>query len=171
MFCPKCGHQQVIDEIRFCSKCGFALSIVSEAIQNEGAADGNPSQSIRDIKRSAIIGFGLVTLSAIFLLATLIIGTPEPSFIVQMNLLVAVLVYLLALGYVLYKFLPIRKAAPRESQLHQANIEQVQTTRRLLNDQGLTDSAAAEDFINRPRPSQMVEASVTEDTTTLLDKS
>jgi len=170
MFCPKCGHQQVIDEIRFCSKCGFALSIVSEAIQNEGAADGNPSQSIRDIKRSAIIGFGLVTLSAIFLLATLIIGTPEPSFIVQMNLLVAVLVYLLALGYVLYKFLPIRKAAPQES-LRQANIEHAPTTRRLLNDQALTDSAAAEDFINRPRPSQMVEASVTEDTTTLLDKS
>jgi hypothetical protein len=169
MFCPKCGQQQVVDEIRFCSKCGFALSIVSEAIQNEGADDGKPSQSIRDIKRSAIIGFGLVTLSAIFLLATLIIGTPEPSFIVQMNLLVAVLVYLLALGYVLYKFLPIRKASPQEG-LHQANVEHAPTTRRLLNDQGLADSVA-EDFLNRPRTSQMVESSVTEDTTTLLDKS
>ncbi|HJS52486.1 MAG TPA: zinc ribbon domain-containing protein [Pyrinomonadaceae bacterium] len=170
MHCPKCGQQQVVDEILFCSKCGLALSAISETIQND-AGRGNAPQSIAEVKRSALIGFALVTLSAVFLFATLIIGTPEPSFIVQMNLLVAVLVYLLALGYVLYKFLPIRKPAPQESQLHQANIEQVPTTRRLLNDQGLSASVAAEDFLNTPRPSQTVESSVTEDTTTLLDKS
>ena len=170
MYCPRCGQQQVFDEILFCSKCGLALSAISETMQND-AGRGNVPQPIAEVKRSGLIGFALVTLTAIFLFATLIIGTPEPSFIVQMNLLVAVLVYLLALGYILYKFLPIKKAAPKVSQSHEANIDQVSTTRRLLNDQGLSDSVAAEDFLNTPRPSQMVESSVTEDTTTLLDKS
>jgi len=30
MYCPNCGQQQVSDEMRFCSRCGFALSGLSE---------------------------------------------------------------------------------------------------------------------------------------------
>ncbi|MFL6208130.1 MAG: zinc-ribbon domain-containing protein [Pyrinomonadaceae bacterium] len=35
MFCPKCGQQQA-DEVRFCSRCGFALAGVSELIMRGG---------------------------------------------------------------------------------------------------------------------------------------
>ncbi len=168
MYCPKCGQQQVLDEILFCSKCGLALSTISEVM--EDPQSGNVPQSISEVKRSALIGFGLVTLSAVFLLATLIIGTPEPSFIVQLNLLVAVVVYLFALGYVMYKFLPSKKAAHTKGQTQQVLVERTPTTQQLLKDQDLTDSVPASDFVNPRRPRQPVESSVTEDTTSLLDK-
>ena len=36
MFCPDCGQQQISDEIRFCSRCGLPLSAVSEVVANGG---------------------------------------------------------------------------------------------------------------------------------------
>lgn len=37
MFCPKCSQQQVSDETRFCSRCGFPLSAVRELVASDGA--------------------------------------------------------------------------------------------------------------------------------------
>lgn len=36
MYCPRCGQQQVVDEIRFCPRCGFTLGFVSELLANNG---------------------------------------------------------------------------------------------------------------------------------------
>lgn len=36
MFCPQCGQQQVSEETRFCSKCGFQLGLIPELIDNGG---------------------------------------------------------------------------------------------------------------------------------------
>jgi zinc ribbon protein len=36
MHCPKCGQQQVSDEMRFCSRCGFPLSVVTEVVSHGG---------------------------------------------------------------------------------------------------------------------------------------
>ncbi len=36
MFCPRCGQQQVSEETRFCSRCGFLLSTVSHILANNG---------------------------------------------------------------------------------------------------------------------------------------
>lgn len=36
MYCPKCSQQQVSDEVRFCSRCGFLLSAVAEIVKNDG---------------------------------------------------------------------------------------------------------------------------------------
>ncbi len=30
MYCPNCGQQQVSEEMRFCSRCGLALSGLAE---------------------------------------------------------------------------------------------------------------------------------------------
>ena len=38
MYCPKCGQQQVSDEMRFCSRCGFQLAVVSALIATGGAS-------------------------------------------------------------------------------------------------------------------------------------
>jgi uncharacterized protein (DUF983 family) len=32
MFCPKCGQEQVSESVRFCSRCGFELNPVEEAL-------------------------------------------------------------------------------------------------------------------------------------------
>jgi len=36
MHCPKCGQQQISQDTRFCSRCGFQLGIVAELIENGG---------------------------------------------------------------------------------------------------------------------------------------
>ncbi|HVF30459.1 MAG TPA: hypothetical protein VNA22_05785 [Pyrinomonadaceae bacterium] len=36
MHCPTCGQQQVSDETRFCSRCGFLLTGVAEVVANNG---------------------------------------------------------------------------------------------------------------------------------------
>lgn len=36
MFCPRCGQQQVVEEVRFCPRCGFTLGFVTELVANNG---------------------------------------------------------------------------------------------------------------------------------------
>ena len=36
MHCPRCGQQQISDQTKFCSRCGFQLGLVAELIQNGG---------------------------------------------------------------------------------------------------------------------------------------
>lgn len=36
MHCPRCGQQQLSEETKFCSKCGFQLTLVSELLIHGG---------------------------------------------------------------------------------------------------------------------------------------
>ena len=36
MHCPRCGQQQVSDQTKFCSRCGFQLGLVSDLLANGG---------------------------------------------------------------------------------------------------------------------------------------
>ncbi len=36
MYCPRCGEQQSSGNLRFCSKCGLPLGLVSEVVSNDG---------------------------------------------------------------------------------------------------------------------------------------
>jgi hypothetical protein len=36
MFCPECGHQQVSNDTRFCSRCGLSLGLVTDLVLNSG---------------------------------------------------------------------------------------------------------------------------------------
>lgn len=36
MHCPRCGQQQVSEEIKFCSRCGFPLGLVAEILFHGG---------------------------------------------------------------------------------------------------------------------------------------
>ncbi|HEV2763842.1 MAG TPA: hypothetical protein VGV38_12750, partial [Pyrinomonadaceae bacterium] len=46
MFCPQCGQQQVSDEVRFCSRCGFQLSAVTGLLTTGGVA-ASPSAELQ----------------------------------------------------------------------------------------------------------------------------
>jgi hypothetical protein len=39
MFCPRCGQEQISNETRFCSRCGFLMSGVGELVANNGNPD------------------------------------------------------------------------------------------------------------------------------------
>lgn len=104
MFCPKCGQQQVSDEIRFCSRCGFTLKDVAEALKNNGRVEREIIQSSRDLKLTTVKGVSIMSLGGIFLLISLILGTPEPSYFVQFNLLVGILMFLFGTLFISYNF-------------------------------------------------------------------
>lgn len=36
MHCPRCGQQQVSNQTKFCSRCGFQMGLVSELLANDG---------------------------------------------------------------------------------------------------------------------------------------
>jgi uncharacterized protein with PQ loop repeat len=36
MFCPRCSQEQVSEDTKFCSRCGFPLGLVSEVLTNGG---------------------------------------------------------------------------------------------------------------------------------------
>jgi len=36
MHCPRCGQQQVSEQTRFCSRCGFLLTGIAQVIENDG---------------------------------------------------------------------------------------------------------------------------------------
>ncbi len=36
MHCPRCGQQQISNETKFCSRCGFQLGLVAELLANDG---------------------------------------------------------------------------------------------------------------------------------------
>jgi hypothetical protein len=36
MHCPRCGQQQVSEDIKFCSRCGLPLGVIAEVVAKEG---------------------------------------------------------------------------------------------------------------------------------------
>lgn len=79
MHCPKCGQQQVSDETRFCSRCGFLLTGVMSVIENDGQLPiaksrpaGVSSPRKRGIKQGLfvfLLAFLVVPIIAIFTVA------------------------------------------------------------------------------------------------------
>ena len=65
MFCPRCSQQQISDNIRFCSRCGFQLNVVKGLlIANDESSSkttesiaGNRSRRKRDMTIGALLMF------------------------------------------------------------------------------------------------------------------
>ena len=61
MHCPKCGQQQVSEDIRYCSRCGFLLTGISAVVANNGIVPGSilgvkkDSPRRRGVKKGAFI--------------------------------------------------------------------------------------------------------------------
>ena len=37
MFCPRCGQQQISNETKFCSRCGFQMGLIPDLLANNGS--------------------------------------------------------------------------------------------------------------------------------------
>ena len=70
MYCPKCGHQQVSDDMRFCSRCGFQLTGVAELLTTNElgapAAGQLEKRAPRVSRRGARLLFFSIVSSPIF---------------------------------------------------------------------------------------------------------
>jgi hypothetical protein len=65
LYCPRCGQKQASGEIRFCSRCGFALTEVTGLLARGGAPEEPtqaPSARRRGLKQAAYIFVAVVGL-------------------------------------------------------------------------------------------------------------
>jgi len=117
MYCPNCGQQQVSDEMRFCSRCGLALSGLAEwlaggrlPVKGEDEAQiSAASPRRRTIRRAAKLMFFSGVLFPVFLVLSIVGDAGEP-------LLVPLAVFFAALGWMLYAILFSDKTAPVNTQ-------------------------------------------------------
>lgn len=65
MFCPQCGHRQVSNEMRFCSRCGLPLDLVTDLL------DGSAKQLQRE--KREVIGISLMMATVLMLTNFLIV--------------------------------------------------------------------------------------------------
>jgi hypothetical protein len=69
MFCPKCG-QQVPDQVRFCTRCGFRLTTVRQLLGSDEEADGanSPEHPLRPRRKDLRLGAAAMYLGALLAL-------------------------------------------------------------------------------------------------------
>lgn len=169
MYCPDCGQQQVSDEMRFCSRCGLALTGLAEwlagsrlPLKQAEAQTTALSPRRKGIRRAAKLMFFSGVLFPLFLIISIGVGEPGP-------IAVPALLFFISLAMMLYARLFSDKNPPL------VNIPAAQTT--TLN--STATRGALPPPINVPVPGagrQQVRTndlaqrpSVTEHTTRLLD--
>src|SRR5690348_15491506 len=75
MYCPRCGHQTISDELRFCSYCGLKLGVVKAAIvESEEASTAETTVMVRET-RQRDINAGVILMFVGVLLSAFIAGT------------------------------------------------------------------------------------------------
>jgi hypothetical protein len=107
MHCPVCGQQQVSEETRFCSRCGFLLTGVAEVVKagglvsakSTGIAGSPDSQRRRGIKKG--IFWALLTAFVVPLLALLTVLFHIPPPLVVLGLVIFAVGGLLRTAYAL----------------------------------------------------------------------
>ena len=98
MYCPTCGSNNQ-DDLKYCTHCGTNLAVVSEALDGKFAdlalSDVERIALLKDYyrgRRSAVIGFITVAISAFKLSLSSFLGNPDLSlWLVPLFLLLAVM--------------------------------------------------------------------------------
>jgi hypothetical protein len=105
MYCPKCSQQQISEEPRFCSRCGFQLDAVKTLLaeeQNALAGGSEPKRGLTPARKRDILFGATAMLAGSILIALLMVstvaGTPLQAVIIPLLLLWAALVSALLLS-------------------------------------------------------------------------
>jgi hypothetical protein len=171
MYCPKCGQQQIADEMRFCSRCGFQLEVVNSLIATGGvpqsiivpdAQRGLHLASKPGARQGAKLMFASGVLLPVALGFSFLVDSPLPLFI-------PFTIFLAGLAWMLYLRLfgdvaspadpgapPVRLSTATQAYLPASHGEPVHDVN--------TTSTGRTAEMARPH-------SVTENTTKLLDES
>lgn len=103
MYCPNCGQQQISDEMKFCSRCGLALSGLAEWLAGgrhpetrpQEAPAGAVSPRRKGIRRAAKMMFFSGVLFFICLVISIAEDEPGP-------LIAPFMMFFISLGWMLY---------------------------------------------------------------------
>jgi len=103
MYCPQCSQQQISDELRFCSRCGFPLDGVAKLIAAGGALpalEEEAGKPVRSPRRSGVQqGIILIFVSVLLLPLVSVIASPYHEVLIFMFLLGGILRALYALAF------------------------------------------------------------------------
>ena len=178
MFCPRCGQQQVVEELRFCPRCGFTLGYVSELLANNGVLPSHlapanaPARELTPRRKGVrqggmlmLVGAALVPILGIFGAAT---GIGGEMALVGVVLLIAGLARLLYAAIFQDSYPAAPHAALPHPEPQPAPLFQPAPPRAQLPQH----QAPAPASFRRRDTAELVAppASVTENTTRLLDK-
>ena len=149
MFCPKCGQEQALESVRFCSRCGFKLNAVEEGLTK------------RLIKMAMYL---VLTICAIIGWGSITAGPGYMQIRVIITLIAAITFYLLFSGDVTHIFNKLfSQNIERKKQIAPASQEPALPPARSIPVPSLGS--------HRVNTAEMVRPpSVTEHTTVLLDK-
>jgi endogenous inhibitor of DNA gyrase (YacG/DUF329 family) len=167
MYCPNCGQQQVSEEMRFCSRCGLALSGLAEWLAGgmlvrraEETRVSSPSRRRKIMRRAAKLMFFSAALFPLFVLMSVAVDEPGP-------IAVPAILFFASLMWMVYSRLFIDDTAPMLNPAAQQSTFGPMPTRM-----SLTPPTNISDFGRQQvRTNELAQApSVTEHTTKLLDQ-
>ena len=168
MYCPRCGQQQISDEMRFCSRCGLPMSGLAEWIGSGGApaARGAETRALRSPRKkrrrrgSKLMFFSLV-LFPVFLVISLRADEGAPMFVPFFLLFVS-------LTMMVYSRLFGEETSPIKDPAQQSNLGGKSAAGALPPQSSIPVHGSA----GRPvRTAELAQPpSVTENTTRLLDQ-
>jgi hypothetical protein len=123
MYCPSCGQQQVSDEMRYCSRCGLALTGLLEWLAGgrvplraaEEAQVVPDSRRRKHMRRAGKLMFFAGALFPIFVLISIAADEPGP-------LVVPFFIFFVSLAWMLYArlFMPTTATVKRQSAVQMA---------------------------------------------------
>lgn len=168
MYCPRCGQQQLSDEVRFCSRCGLPLLGVTTLLSAASAgAEGAPRKGVLAGKRPGVrrgaklMFFGFV-LSPLFFAFSIATDSPGP-------LVIPFTLFLAGVAFALYTVLfgeePLHGRGPknREELREARGAQQALPPSTFVPASGFGRGRANTADMSQP-------PSVTEQTTRLLDE-
>jgi hypothetical protein len=174
MFCPKCSQQQVSDETRFCSRCGFQLNVVKALLVSDDAPQTaeiqKPDRSLR--KRDMTIGAAIMFVFA-FIAAVITIDMPpsHSSRILLLAIAWLVLSLLINIKPLIQYFLRADNSASKTDDFSPSKVISKFTSR---NKKALPEAhsiPAADLVMPNVNTAEMIQPpSITENTTNLLDR-
>jgi hypothetical protein len=106
MYCPQCSQEQVSEDMRFCSRCGFPLAIVSQLVRGGGALAGFDPEAKGELSpRQKGVRWGLILMIVSLLavpLAALMTAIKSDFFALFVPVLV---LFVLGLGRLVHAYL------------------------------------------------------------------
>lgn len=174
MFCPKCSQQQISDETRFCSRCGFQLNVVKALLSDDSPSHNEEiTKSDRSLhKRDATIGAALMFVFA-FIAAAITVDMPasHSSRILLLAIAWLVLSLLINIKPLIQYFLRAEIAAPAADDSSASKIFSKFTARNKKSLPEAQSIPAADLIMPSVNTAEMImPPSVTERTTNLLNK-
>ena len=168
MYCPQCSQEQVTEEMRFCSRCGFPLAMVSQLVRNGGALaelDGKAKGQLSPRQKGIRWGLIMMIISVLLVPVAAMMTEVEGDFAVLF--IPTFLIFVIGLVRLLHAYLLVPKT-PHE-------IESSSTARKKQLAAARTSALPAGQYIptewKQPvNTSEMVPPlSITENTTRLLN--